>query len=264
MIVEIVVLFMAGWGAGIITGLIGASAVALVIPALMIFLNYEAYVAIGIALAIDVFASSMAAYTYGKHGNTDLKAGLQMAVAAVTGAFLGSWLSTPIPSTSLGGTSGLITLFIGIGFILEPETNTSKEFQELEIIKSVKRLLQKRKYISSTFIGLGIGIVSGVIGAGGGLMFLIALVFALDFPIHKAVGTSVIIMIFTALSGAIGHIYYGEIMLTAIFIGSIGGIIGSRSASTFANIATEKQLKRTVGIVFMMMGGALVIAEVIL
>ncbi|MEF8835063.1 MAG: sulfite exporter TauE/SafE family protein [Candidatus Thermoplasmatota archaeon] len=264
MIFELLVLFMAGWGAGIITGLIGASAVALVIPALMIFLNYEAYVAIGIALAIDVFASSMAAYTYGQHGNTDLKAGLQMAVAAVAGAFIGSWLSAPIPSTSLGGTSGFITLCIGIAFVLEPETDTAKDFQELEIIKSVKTVLQKKKQLSSVAIGLGIGIVSGVIGAGGGLMFLIALVVALDFPIHKAVGTSVIIMIFTALSGAIGHIYYGEIMLTAMFIGSIGGVIGSRSASTFANLATEKQLKRTAGIVFMLMGGALFIAEVIL
>lgn len=255
---------MAGWGAGIITGLIGASAVALVIPTLMIFLNYEAYVAIGIALAIDVFASSMAAYTYGKHGNTDLKAGLQIAIAAVIGAFFGSWLSTPIPSTSLGGTSGFITLCIGIAFVVEPETETGKEFQDMKIIKSVKRVLQKRKQLSSILIGLSIGIVSGIIGAGGGLMFLIALVVALDFPIHKAVGTSVIIMIFTALSGAIGHIYYGEIMLTAIVVGSIGGVIGSRSASTFANLASEKQLKRTVGLVFMLMGGGLVIAEVIL
>lgn len=264
MIFEIIVLFIAGWGAGIITGLIGASAVALIIPTLMIFLNYEAYVAIGIGLATVVFASSMAAYTYEEHGNTDLRAGLQMAVASVTGAFIGSWLSTPIPSTSLGGTSGFITLCIGLAFLIEPNTETGKNFQEMEIVKAVKRRLKKRKHISSIFLGLGIGIIAGVIGAGGGLMFLIALVVALDFPIHKAVGTSVIIMIFTASSGAIGHIFYGDIMLTAIVISSIGGVIGSRSASTFANLSTEKRLKRTVGVVFMLMGGALFVAEVIL
>ncbi len=264
MIYWIVVLFLAGWGAGVITGLIGASAVALVVPALMIFLDYNAYVAIGIALAIDVFASSVAAYTYGEHGNTDLRAGLQMAAASVTGAFLGSWLSTPIPSPSLGGTSGFITLCIGIAFLIEPSTDTGKNLQEMEIVKAVKKRLQKRKHLSSILLGLGIGIVAGVIGAGGGLMFLIALVVALDFPIHKAVGTSVIIMIFTASSGAIGHMLYGDIRLTAIIIGSIGGVIGSRSASTFANLATEERLKRTVGVAFMVMGGALFVAEVIL
>lgn len=264
MIYAIVILFLAGWGAGIITGLIGASAVAVVIPTLMIFLNYEAYTAIGIGLAIDVFASSMAAYTYGEHGNTDLRAGLQMAVASVTGAFIGSWLSSPIPSPRLGGTSGFITLCIGIAFFVEPYTDTGKNFQEMEIVKAVKRRLKKRKHLSSIFLGLGIGIVAGILGAGGGLMFLIGLVVALDFPIHKAVGTSVIIMIFTASSGAVGHIYYGDITLTAIVVGSIGGVIGARSASTFANLASEKKLKRTVGVVFMLMGGALFVAEVIL
>lgn len=263
MIFEIIILLIAGWGAGIITGLIGASAVALVIPMLMIFLNYDAYTAIGIALAIDVFASSIAAYTYGKHGNTDLKDGLQMAAASITGAFIGSWLSSPIPSTQLGGTSGFITMCIGIAFLIEPNTETGKDILKMEMIQTVQSRLKKRKNISAVFLGLGIGIVSGVIGAGGGLMFLIALVVVLDFPIHKAVGTSVIIMIFTAFSGALGHIYYGDIMFTAILVGSIGGVIGARSSSTFANLASEKKLKRTVGLVFMVMGSSLVVMELL-
>ncbi|MFP4001325.1 MAG: sulfite exporter TauE/SafE family protein [Thermoplasmata archaeon] len=264
MIYEIVVLFLAGWGAGVITGLIGASAVAVVVPTLMIFLNYEAYVAIGVGLAIDVFASSMAAYTYDEHGNTDLRAGLLMAVASVIGAFIGSWFSTPIPSPRLGGTSGFITLCIGLAFFIEPHTETGRNFQEMRIVKTIKKRLKKRKHVSSVFIGLGVGIIAGVIGAGGGLMFLLALVIALDFPMHKAVGTSVIIMIFTASSGAVGHIFYGDIMLTAILIGSVGGVIGSRSASTFANLATEKRLKKAVGVTFMVLGGTLFLAEVVL
>ncbi len=264
MLYTIFILFMAGWGAGVVTGLIGASAVAIVLPSLMVFLGYDAYTAIGIALAIDVFASSTAAHTYGKHGNTDIVAGVQMAIAAVSGAFLGSWFSMPIPSTSLGGTSGFITICIGFFFLIEPKTETSKNIQDLEIVQKLKERFKKHKHLSSVGLGLTIGIVAGIIGAGGGLMFLVALIVALDFPIHKAVGTSVIIMIFTAFSGAVAHFIYGGFLPYAILIGSVGGVIGSKSASKFANLATEERLKRAVGVVFMLMGGTLVVAKVIL
>ena len=122
MIYEIILLLIAGWGAGVVTGLIGASAVAVVIPLLVVFGGYDPYIAIAVALSIDIFASSTAAYNYTTHGNIDIKHGLQIAVASVTGALIGSWLSSYIPSSSLGGGSGLITLGIGLVFFIKPNT----------------------------------------------------------------------------------------------------------------------------------------------
>ena len=260
MIFEIIILLIAGWGAGVVTGLIGASAVAVVIPILVVFGGYEPYTAIAVALSIDIFASSIAAYNYTSHGNIDIRHGLQIAVASVTGAMIGSWLSSYIPSSSLGGGSGLITLSIGVVFFLKPDTLDGELIKGYDIVK----IFKKRKIISGILIGLVIGLIAGIVGAGGGMMILIALVILLDYPIHKAIGTSVLIMIFTAFSGAVGHAIYGDLALYSIIFGGIGGIVGAQSASKFANLSSEKLLKRVVGIVFMALGLMLALFKLVL
>lgn len=260
MIYEIIIILLAGWGAGVVTGLIGASAVAVVIPMLVVFAGYNPYVAIGVSLSIDVFASSVAAYNYTRHGNIDIRHGIQIAVSSVMGALIGSWISSYIPSTSLGGGSGLITLSIGLVFFLRPTVMDGKMFNEFKIVK----VLKKRRILSGIAIGLAIGMVCGIVGAGGGMMILIALVMILDYPIHKAIGTSVLIMIFTAFSGAASHAYYAPLPMYAIFFGGVAGIVGAQSASKFANLSSEKRLKRIVGVVFMALGLMLAVFKLVI
>jgi uncharacterized membrane protein len=73
---EILVCFFAGMGAGLGTGFAGMSAAAVITPMLVTFLGMEPYAAVGIALASDVLASAVSAYTYKKNGNLDIKNGL--------------------------------------------------------------------------------------------------------------------------------------------------------------------------------------------
>ncbi|MFW6230241.1 MAG: TSUP family transporter, partial [Halanaerobium sp.] len=80
---EILIILTAGFGAGVVTGLVGASAVVIVTPFLVTFLGYDPYSAIGISLATDVVASSVSAFTYKKHGNINIRGGLLIAVSAV-------------------------------------------------------------------------------------------------------------------------------------------------------------------------------------
>ena len=70
--------FVAGIGAGLGTGFAGMSAAAVISPMLITFLHIPAYEAVGIALASDVLASAVSAYTYGKNKNLDVKNGLVM------------------------------------------------------------------------------------------------------------------------------------------------------------------------------------------
>ena len=74
-VTSILVCIVAGLGAGIGTGLAGLSAAAVISPLLITFLDFPAYQAVGIALASDVLASAVSAYTYGKNKNLDIKNG---------------------------------------------------------------------------------------------------------------------------------------------------------------------------------------------
>ena len=71
---------LAGIGAGLGTGFAGMSAAAVITPMLVTFLGIEPYTAVGIALASDVLASAVSAYTYGKNKNLDIKNGLVMMI----------------------------------------------------------------------------------------------------------------------------------------------------------------------------------------
>ena len=74
--ITILVTFFAGMGAGLGTGFAGMSAAAVISPMLITFLGMDPYIAVGIALASDVLASAVSAYTYGKNKNLDIKNGI--------------------------------------------------------------------------------------------------------------------------------------------------------------------------------------------
>ena len=82
MLFKFIICFIAGIGAGLGTGFAGMSAAAVISPMLITFLGVPAYEAVGIALASDVLASAVSAYTYGKNKNLDIKNGLVMMAAA--------------------------------------------------------------------------------------------------------------------------------------------------------------------------------------
>jgi hypothetical protein len=265
MLFEIIMMLLAGWGAGVVTGLIGASAVVVVAPILVTFLNYGAYEAIGVSLATDVVASLTAAHTYSRYGNIDLKSGIQMAISAIIGALVGSWASSYIPPATLGRSTGIVILVMGVSFIRKPITLRVKEFEEnSDFLRFVISFFKKRRYMSSIFFGLLIGLICGIVGAGGGVMILLILMLILGYQIHVAIGTSVLIMAFTALSGAVGHTLYGHLPLYAALAGCIGGAIGAKSAATFANLASEEKLGRAVGVTFLVLGIIMTINEMIL
>lgn len=288
MIIAVVTIFLAGWGAGVVTGLIGASAVVIVVPILCIFLGYDPYVAQGIGLATDVIASLVAAHIYGKHGNIDLKSGLHMTVAAIVTAQLGSWLSSLVEPVHLGLVVGAVILVMGIGFIRSPISTMVDRLQDgivstfnrsMDSLFSQKKRslpamlfylvalcytnLLSRKYLPPILFGAIIGLICGFTGAGGGVMILLILTFILGYRIHIAVGTSVLMMAIIAFSGALGHALFVEIPWQVVVISCIGGAIGARSASIFANLASEERLGRIAGVAFAVLGLMMIAGELI-
>ena len=80
---EVLICFIAGMGAGLGTGFAGLSAAAVISPMLITFLGFHAYEAIGIALASDILASAVSAYTYWKSKNIDIKNGIVMLISVL-------------------------------------------------------------------------------------------------------------------------------------------------------------------------------------
>ena len=208
-ITQLIVCIVAGLGAGLGTGLAGLSAAAVVSPMLITFLHMPAYQAIGIALASDV-------------------------------------LSSLVPNGTMGGFSKVMTLFVGLKFIIRPIMTT----KEVQANKSEKQKIQQ-----SILCGVVIGFICGFVGAGGGMMLLLVLTSVLGYELKTAVGTSVFIMTFTALTGAISHFYIGGAPDIPILIACvISTLVFAQIGAKWANGANVKMLNRVTGILLCALG----------
>ena len=242
----VLVTFFAGMGAGLGTGFAGMSAAAVISPMLITFLNMDPYMAVGIALSSDVLASAVSAYTYKKNGNLDVKNGVIMMITVLIFTVVGSYISSLIPSQTMGSFSVFMTFLLGIKFIVRPVMTTK---ESMEAIDSKKRVRQ------SILCGMLVGFICGFIGAGGGMMMLLILTTVLGYELKTAVGTSVFIMTFTALTGAISHFSIGgspDYVVMALCI--LFTFIWARIAAKFANKATPKTLNRLTGVVLVILG----------
>lgn len=250
-LITVLVTFFAGMGAGLGTGFAGMSAAAVISPMLITFLDIDPYIAVGIALASDVLASAVSAYTYHKNKNLDIKNGIIMMVSVLTFTAVGSFVASLLPSATMGGFSVFMTFLLGIKFIVRPVMTTKETMEQTSA---------KKRAVQSIICGMIIGFICGFIGAGGGMMMLLILTSVMGYELKTAVGTSVFIMTFTALTGAVSHFAIGGMpdILTLILC-IIFTLLWARIAAVFANKAQPKTLNRATGVLLVILGAVIMV-----
>lgn len=246
LLLTIVVCLFAGAGAGLGTGFAGMSAAAVITPMLVTFLHIEPYTAVGIALASDVLASAVSAYTYGRNRNLDIRNGLIMMITVLAFTVVGSLVSSLVPSVAMGNFSVIMTLLLGIKFIVRPVMTTKEDMQQIP---------KRTRIIKSIVCGAIVGFICGFIGAGGGMMMLLLLTGVMGYELKTAVGTSVFIMTFTALTGSVSHFAIGGAPQWLPFFLCIIFTFGfARLAARIANRASAKTLNRSTGVILVILG----------
>ena len=228
-LITILVTFFAGMGAGLGTGFAGMSAAAVISPMLITFLGMDPYLAVGIALSSDVLASAVSAYTYAKNKNIDVKNGLIMMGSVLVFTVVGSYVSSLVPSATMGNFSVFMTFLLGIKFIVRPVMTTKEAMQGVSA---------KKRAIQSLVCGM-----------------LLILTSVLGYELKTAVGTSVFIMAFTAFTGAASHFAIGGMPDWTVWILCVVfTLIWARIAALFANKATPKTLNRVTGVILVILG----------
>ena len=238
---------IAAIGAGIGTGLAGLSAATVMVPILIVLCpsfsgEYGAYQATAIALASDILGSAVTSATYAKNKKIDLKHGWIMFVCIITMSTLGSYVAYIAGNQVLGGFTLFLTFFIGIRFLVKPDT--SKSGADAFSVK-----LGPKEIFISLFFGLTIGFGTGFVGTGGGMMMLVVFTAFLGYELKTAVGTSTFIMTFTALIAFVSHtiihpsivLERWNVLILCIIIATVSSLLSARFANRVSN--------RTVGLV---------------
>ena len=243
--IPIYILVLIGIAVGALTGITGSSGVLIVVPALS-YLGLSYYDAIGSSLLVDVITTISVIFVYFRNGNVDYKISLLLGLGAIIGAQIGSRIAFITPERALEGAFTIFTAYMAyVSFrrSRNPQLN----------IKNLK--LGKASFILAIIFSMVIGIVTGTLGASGGIMFIAVMMLLFSIDIKRMIGTATLAMLLSATSGTTAYIMAGR---TDIFASVIIGLVALASGYYFAKIANKMASKY----IYMFLGSVFVITSI--
>lgn len=252
---------IAGFGAGVVTGLAGLSAAVVITPMLVSLCGWRSYDAVTVALASDVLASLLSAYTYYKNKNIDIRRGVIVMMTAFAGTIIGSYcgyLFSQKQPDGLGYLSMATTIFLGLKFLIKPVSGGNDDVLQTGTREA------RSKTAAAMVLGCLIGWVCGFTGSGGGILMLTVFTVVLGYNLKIAVGTSTLIMSVVALTGTVSHISMGaELFPAPMALVVAFCLLGALVSARFANRCEIKKLNRVVGCVLMLLGAVTMLIKLL-
>ena len=199
---QILALIATGIGVGFASGLLGVGGCFIMVPVqywVLVSIGIDPTIAIrtafGTNLLVVLPTAAMGALAHSRKGAVVWRAAVVLGISGAVGAFGGGWIASHLPGEVLKVAFGAAVVLGALRMITakppriepNPVTNTS----------------------ALVAWGLVMGVVSGIIGIGGGVLMVPVMVFFLRFGMHQAVGTSTALMIFTAAGGALAYLFNG-------------------------------------------------------
>lgn len=219
-------LILIGLIAGFLSGLFGVGGGILIVPALIFLLGMGQKISAGTSLAAIVPTSLVGVITYATHGHVDWIAGLILSAGSVLGAQLGSYLLQRVPRRALQwGFIGFLLIVIVQLFLVIPERG-----QGITLGVGV--------VLGLIALGLVVGVLSGLLGIGGGIVIVPMLVMLFGASDLVAKGTSLLMMVPTALSGTVGNLVRRNVDLRAAALIGLAACLTTALGGTVAALIT--------------------------
>jgi uncharacterized membrane protein YfcA len=225
--------------------LIGAGGGFVLVPMLILLYPHESpEVITSISLAVVFFNALSGSLAYMRLRRVDYRSGLLFAAATVPGAILGAMTTSFIPRSTFDVFLGVMLIAASLFLIRHTCKKERKERGNLEgglVRNLVEADGTSHTYSYSPTLGIGlslvVGFVSSLLGIGGGIIHVPALVHLLNFPVHVATATSHFILAIMALTGtgvhiAMGAFHHGIRRTIAL---AIGVLIGAQLGAFFSN-----------------------------
>ena len=246
---------------GLVLGLIGGGGSILTVPLLVYLLGYNPVVATAYSLFVVGTSSMVGTYQKHKKGLVDFKTGLAFSFPSFVAVYLSRRYLVPgIPETifSIGDyeiSKGMgIMIFFAIIMLLASISMIRKGKDE--------EVVSKNQLYYKTFVqGLIIGTITGIIGAGGGFLYVPALVLWANIPMKKAVGTSLIIVTINSLIGFMGDVQTLDIEWGFLLIFTLVSILGIILGVFLSKFVSGPKLKKSFGLFVLIMAIYIIFKE---
>ena len=224
---------------GLTLGALGGGGSILTVPIFTYVMGFEPKQAIAMSLPVVGVTSLTGSLGHWRAGNFDLRAALMFGVVAMIGARIGAELASFIP--------GVIQLTL-LGFVMIAAAFVMLHPADVE--EPAGAGIAARQLTSASLrylipaVGLGVGILTGLVGIGGGFLYVPALVLLAAIPMKKAIGTSLLVIAMSSASGSLGYLRQVDIPWPVVGWFSIVAIAGSLAGTRVVRHVSQRSLRR--------------------
>ncbi len=235
---------------GLLSGLMGVGGGVIMVPLMVHFLPITQHLAHGTSLAVVIFTGLASAITYGWQGSIDLVVSLELAVGTVIGARIGALWMSRIPAAQLRRAFGVLLVLVGFRLLITLPSGAA-----IVVAGSVGGAL------ITVAIGLCIGILSGLMGVGGGVFLVPAMVLLMGLPQQEAQGISLAVVVPTAIVGAYTCFRKDNIATTYVPWLAVPSIVTAVVGAVIAHSLPAEVLKQLFGLLLFFVGGQMALTR---
>jgi len=220
-----------GLAIGLSLGLLGGGGSILTVPALVYLVGQDPHSAVSSSLAIVGINSLFGAYLHRGQNRLNGKVALYFGAAGMLTSYLSAGLSGFLSSAMLLVLFALLMIAVSVLMLLPFAQAAPKANPQLSITKLL-------------LAGASVGLLTGLLGVGGGFLIVPALVLWIGLPITQAIGASLIIIAANSLVGFLGHLQSGLCDLTLTLILCAAGMVGAWIGVRLSHRISPESLRR--------------------
>lgn len=254
-----------GFVAGIFAGLFGIGGAFLVNPVLIVLVGINESLVIGSGLSFIIGTSAAGVVRHMRSGNVEHRGALTLGLGAVIGAYLGTLMHVGLKASLGEARFRTLVLFLYAGLLMltawlmyrdTPRSKGNRSLLErLPLPPHIDLPMANLTHVSApglTLVGVVIGLVTGMIGIGGGVLFVPLLILVVGLNAHLAVGTSLGVVLLGSISGAASHCLEGNVSLWLAMPLLVGSSIGVQLGGYVCDRLRAKRLRRWFAIVLLL------------
>lgn len=257
-------LLLLGLGVGSFGTLIGAGGGFILMPILLLaYPDGEPAALTAISLAVVFFNASSGSYSYARMKRVDFKSGLLFLLTGVPGAIAGAYIVNFIPRDAFNYAFGVLLLAGGFFVFFQTYRHDwhkhafSQKFMWTLVDAEGTRHVYGYSLAGGMALSFAVGLASSILGIGGGIIHVPAMVNILNFPVHIATATSHFILAVMSLAGTVVHIFDGSLCWAdapKLLALACGAVVGARAGAYMSKHIHGRWIMRGLAIALMLVG----------
>jgi hypothetical protein len=219
---------------------------------MLILLGYMVLIATSTSLVLNLITSLSAGYIFYRNKMIDFKTSFMFVPGIVVGAFAGGALSKFV------NTAVLLWLFVFFLVVLGARM-VYAYWEKEKVEEKPPTRLSAAMHVLIVIFSFVVGVISGLLGVGGGILIVPFMTYVCKYPTKSAAGSSHLIISFSALAGIIGHAASHRLDIPLIAVTGIAVLIGGNLGARFSMRVKPRMIKVGLGLLMWALAAQLLV-----